>query len=245
MPKGLRIYAIGDVHGRSDLLRMMDAAVLEDLSGYPVRRAVCVYLGDLIDRGPDSRGVIEHLLAPPDDGLERRVLRGNHEDTALRALDDPDAFAKWQEWGGREAMHSYGIDLRGLMGDHAGDAERTTWRAALSPTHLGFLRGLETMLVVGDYCLVHAGIRPGVPLGEQDPQDLLWIRDPFLSWQGDFGKVVVHGHTPVRDAERHINRINVDTGAYLTGVLTAAVLEDGEVRFVTVSANHIGWQEIS
>ena len=234
VPRGLRIYAIGDIHGRLDLLQAMDALLREDRDAYPVARAVCIYLGDLIDRGPDSFGVIEYFLSPPDDGLERRFLRGNHEEVALNVFDDAGAFASWHDFGGLETLHSYGVNLRSLVADADGSLAHAAWRTKLPRDHLAFLRGLESMLVVGDYCFVHAGVRPGVGIGDQASRDLMWIRDPFLGWRGDFGKVIVHGHTPVDEPERHPNRINVDTGAYLSSRLTAVALEGDSVRFLSV-----------
>jgi serine/threonine protein phosphatase 1 len=232
-PEGVRIYGIGDVHGCLGLLRSLERQIADDCRANPVQRPVIVLLGDLIDRGPDSRGVIEYLMAPPPIGIERRVLRGNHEQMALGVFANPPQIRGWCQLGGAETLHSYGVDFRSFLsaGDPAGIVE--AWRQALPEPHLRWMEQLETMLVIGDYCFVHAGIRPGLALERQNLIDLLWIRDEFLGHQAHFGKVVVHGHTPVPEPDVRPNRINVDTGAYLTHCLTCVVLEGTSRRFLS------------
>lgn len=236
-PEGMRIYGIGDVHGCLNLLRSLEQQIADDCLANPVQRPVIVLLGDLVDRGPDSRGVIEYLMAPQPAGIERRVLRGNHEQMALDVIETPEQVHGWRKLGGAETMHSYGIDPRSFLstGDPAGIVE--AWRQALPEAHRRWIENLETMLVIGDYCFVHAGIRPGVSLDRQNLVDLLWIRDEFLDHTGDFGKVVVHGHTPTPEPDVRANRINVDTGAYLTHCLTCVVLEGASIRFLSATPN--------
>lgn len=223
---GRVVYAVGDVHGRLDLLDALldeiraDAATLgrED-------RPVIVFVGDYIDRGPESAGVIariDALQSDPGSGFEIRALMGNHEQTLLQFLDDPEGGPAWVEFGGGETLAAYGVSPP--VG--RGDAE--TWRSAqeqlqanLPERHLQFLRRLELSAIYGDYLFVHAGVRPGRSLDEQDPRDLLWIRGDFLHQPHGLDLVVVHGHTPDEEPFVSPHRINVDTGAYATGVLTA------------------------
>ena len=237
----MRIYGIGDVHGCLKLLRSLEQQIADDCLANPVRRPVIVVLGDLVDRGPDSRGVIEYLMAAQPAGIERRVLRGNHEQMALDVFESPEQVFGWRQLGGAETLHSYGVDPNSFLS--AGGPVRLVdaWSKALPEAHRSWIEKLETMLVIGDYCLVHAGIRPGVALERQNSFDLLWIRDEFLDHTGDFGRVVVHGHTPVQEPDVRPNRINVDTGAYLTNCLTCVVLEGSSIRFLsaTPSAGNI------
>ena len=231
VPDGLRVYAVGDVHGRFDLLTETERLIKADLAGRPSERALLIYLGDFIDRGPDSRKVVEHLRTAQADGLPRRYLRGNHEETMIQFLADPEVADAWRRYGGLETLHSYGVDVRDLMRGAGAEEAQVGLRIAIPPSHLEFLQKLETLLVIGDYCFVHAGLKPGVPLERQTPESMLWIREEFLGYPGSFGKVVVHGHTPVDEPTRTANRINVDTGAYLTGRLTTVVLEGDTVGF--------------
>jgi serine/threonine protein phosphatase 1 len=225
------IYAVGDIHGRLDLLDDLLKRILEDVATLGgARRPVLVFVGDYVDRGVASRGVIDRLIAlkaasMAGQGFEVRLLKGNHEETLLSFLQSPDAGPAWVEFGGGETLLSYGVNRP------AGRGDPETWRATQIefqknfPTeHLAFMRDLELAVTYGDYLFVHAGVRPGVPLEQQDPQDLLWIRGDFLNRPHRLGHVVVHGHTPVEDAFVGAARINIDTGAYATGVLTAVRL---------------------
>ena len=224
--KNTRIYVIGDIHGRLDLLDRLIDAIHGDADEYS---GVCltVTLGDYIDRGPDSRGVIERLLANPFPG-KYVALKGNHEALLETFLEDPAIGAQWRELGGLETLHSFGVPVVPLMVGRKYDQSAEQLRAALSTNHTKFLTSLETSLMAGRYFLCHAGIRPGVLLERQSKQDLLWIRDEFLNSRMDFGKIIVHGHTPVEEPEVLPNRINIDTGAFATGRLTCLVLEEGE-----------------
>jgi serine/threonine protein phosphatase 1 len=227
-PEGTRIYAIGDIHGRADLLRRLYRAIADDAAGARDRRRIAVHLGDYVDRGPDSRGVIDLVLGAPLEGLECVFLKGNHEQLMLDFVDGTGNALMWLYNGGDATAASYGIDVGGRWGWEECAAEREALRRAVPPEHLAFMRGLELEAVYGDYLFVHAGIRPGVAIEAQDSADLLWIREPFLGFAGDHGKVVVHGHTVARTPQFAGNRIGIDTGAYATGVLTALVLDGAE-----------------
>lgn len=236
IPSGLVAYAIGDVHGRADLLRTLLAGVLEDVAAVGAR-PVLIGLGDYIDRGPGSREVVDLLLQVKQvAGLEAHFLRGNHDQALLDFLDDAEFGPTWGEYGGREALRSYGIDPPQGRDAQAWAVAREAFAAILPAAHLAFFRDLEPRFVLGDYFFAHAGARPGVPLDEQDERDLYWIREPFLSDGRAFDKVVVHGHSA--DVAIHVDhrRIGVDTGAYATGRLTALrLLEDGRSFLFTRS----------
>lgn len=222
---GLRVYAIGDIHGCVDQLRTLHAAIRDDLKAHPTPGATLVHLGDYIDRGPDSAGAIEAVLTF--DACPVVSLMGNHEATLLAALDgDAPSATDWMHYGGREALTSWGM---------APHAPRDEWAAGIPPAHFAFLRGLALRHRIGPYFFAHAGIRPGVPLDEQKPDDLTRIRGAFLDNEDDHGVVVVHGHTPVRErtADLRQNRVNLDTGAVYGGPLTCAVFEEDRLGLMT------------
>jgi serine/threonine protein phosphatase 1 len=228
---GALVYAIGDIHGRLDLLEALLAAIREDAGTRAAEgRPVVVFIGDYVDRGPDSRGVVEAILALADEGaFEVRALKGNHEEQLLTFLNDPRAGAPWLEFGGAETLLSYGVIPPAGRTDADGwEAARQAFRSALPAAHLKFLEGLELAVICGDYVFVHAGVRPGVPLSEQSERDILWIRDDFLSSDRSIEKVVVHGHTPEPTPHIGRNRIGIDTGAYATNTLTAVRLMGAE-----------------
>lgn len=241
VPDGSRIYAVGDIHGRLDLLERLLERLAEDCARRlpdqlsPERIAI-VFLGDYVDRGPNSRRVIDRLMhgAPqngPLAGAEWICLKGNHEDYMLRFVDDCGLGAAWCQNGGFETLRSYAGELPdGLASDMA--ALQLLLSRTLPPGHLRFLSRLPLMHREGDYVFVHAGIRPGVALEDQDPTDLMWIRDDFLYASTPAPFVVVHGHTtsPTPDIRPH--RIGIDTAAYQSGALTALVLEGTERRFI-------------
>ncbi len=233
VPDGMRLYAIGDIHGRLDCLRRMEALIAADLAAHPAARPVIIHLGDYVDRGPDSRGVIEALVRPGLPGIPRRCLRGNHEAMLLQAMESPRSIDDWRQSGGIETLHSYGVDIAAARLGRGFEQASEALARALPAGHRDFLEGLEALLLIGDYAFVHAGLRPGVPLEAQALHDLLWIREEFLEYEGDFGAVVVHGHTPVGQPDERPNRINLDTAAYLTGRLTALVLEGASRRFLS------------
>jgi serine/threonine protein phosphatase 1 len=232
LPEPDRIYAIGDIHGRSDLLDRMAGEIRRDLDEHPVGSALTVTLGDYVDRGPDSRGVIERLIHNPFP-TSLVPLRGNHESLFEAFMDDPPVANQWRRLGGLETLHSYGVSVASVMRGRDYEEAASALRASVPDVHLAFLRSLWTSLSIGKYFLCHAGVRPGVPLDRQSVEDLLWIREEFLSSRADFGKIVVHGHTPTESPEVLPNRINVDTGAFMTGRLTCAVLDKGRPRFLT------------
>lgn len=232
VPEGLRLYAIGDIHGRSDLLDRMAALISDDLRRAPPQDAITVFLGDYIDRGLDSRGVIDRLVAR-DFPTPIVTLRGNHEETMLNFLDDERVLDSWRHYGGLEALHSYGVNVSEAMRGTGFARIRADFAARLPESHRAFLEQTKLSVAYGDYFFCHAGVRPETPLDRQDAQDLLWIRDTFLDYRGAYPKIIVHGHTPALQPELLPNRINIDTGAYMTGVLTALRLEEARKSFIS------------
>jgi serine/threonine protein phosphatase 1 len=227
LPPGIRVYAVGDVHGCLRQLAVIHAAVAEDLAARPIQEPWLIHLGDYVDRGPDTAGVVARLAeAEPPVGISAVVnLIGNHEELMLAAVDTPTdaAVQNWMMNGGANSLHSWGIAL---------GTDPATWAARIPPAHLAFLRSLSLRHTLGGYLFVHAGLRPGVPLAQQSRHDQIWIREPFLSSAADLGCVVVHGHTPRVRPEIRRNRIGIDTGAVMGGVLTCAVLEADRVAFL-------------
>jgi serine/threonine protein phosphatase 1 len=224
LPNGIRIYAVGDVHGRIDLLDRVLLQIDKDLAASPPFRAIQVFLGDYIDRGPASRAVLDRLAGRIRSG-ETVFLKGNHETFVARFLEDPALLSDWRQYGGLETLISYGLrpPLNPTRSEQLELAK--VFKTALPPAHLDFLRRLRTSFSCGDFFFVHAGVRPGVPFSRQHEDDLLWIREDFLLHEEKFEKIVVHGHTPVREPEIKSNRINIDTGAYATGRLTCVRIE--------------------
>jgi serine/threonine protein phosphatase 1 len=233
LPEGELLYAVGDIHGRADLLAALLRQIEADAADRTAAKKTLIFLGDYVDRGPDSRGVIEMLLNGLPAGFDAHFLKGNHEALLLDFLDGKARLDHWLLNGGDATMASYGVDIGRL--DEAG-AGPETWReafaAVLPEAHLSFFRQLRLQIPVGDYLFVHAGVRPGVPLEAQREEDLIWIRGEFLDAVRPFGKVVVHGHTPVREPVVLPNRIGIDTGAVFTGRLTALRLQNGEWEFL-------------
>jgi serine/threonine protein phosphatase 1 len=231
LTEGRRLYAVGDIHGRSDLLGEVLARIRANLAARPHPRAELVFLGDYVDRGADSRGVIEALIGLAAGPVPATFLLGNHDSYVPAYLSDPDWFDRSFHWlhdtmGGAATLASYGVaDAR------AGrpSATRDAFAASFPAAHLAFLDACQLYRRVGGYLFVHAGIRPGVALEAQDRDDLIWIREPFLSSTVDHGFKVVHGHTIVAEVEHHPNRIAIDTGAVRTGRLSCLVLEGAEV----------------
>lgn len=225
LPPGRRVYAIGDIHGCADRLQALHDAIAADLAARPVAAPLLLHLGDYVDRGPDSAGVVARLAAGnPLPGIPTVNLLGNHERTMLDALSGHGAAATdWMIAGGREALASWGGNP---------DAPRTTWPAHVPRAHLDFLHNLAPHHQEGGYIFVHAGLRPGIPLAEQSLSDLISIRASFLYSDADFGAVVVHGHTPQKTPVIRHNRIGLDTGAVFGGALTCAVLEEDRIGFI-------------
>lgn len=235
LPDGLRIYAIGDIHGYSSLLDSLASRIEDDLRGHALREVLTVFLGDYVDRGPDSAGVIERL-AKGHFPTPFVTLRGNHEDLMMRALADADEMDAWCSCGGLETIASYGVDVAAGLRRKGLRKVRKDLREAFPERHDAFLASTRWSFTAGDYFFVHAGARPGVALDQQAEADLLWIRQEFSGVDYDFGKVVVHGHTPHRKPENLARRINVDTGAFKTGVLTCVVLQGSERRFLSTDS---------
>lgn len=231
IPAGCVVWAVGDIHGRADLADRLIQAIRGDLHHSNAARKVVVFLGDHVDRGPDSKGVLDQLCnLAADPALEVRFIRGNHEDRMEAFLDQPELGPGWCDYGGRETLMSYGVAPPAMRGDVEAWTEASrALRAALPAAHAGLLRRQEHSAVIGDYFFAHAGARPGVPLEQQSPEDLMWIRQMFLDHSGLFEKVIVHGHTPSETVEADARRIGIDTGAYATNVLSAVRLE-GETR---------------
>jgi serine/threonine protein phosphatase 1 len=230
VPPGCLVYAIGDVHGCSALLDDLLAQIEADAERFEADRRVLVFVGDYIDRGPDSAGVIERLVSRMPAGFEVICLKGNHDQMLLDFLERPEIFDHWMLNGAETTLSSYGLktyEFDWYRGDEA--ACRDGLLAAMPERHRAFFDNLRLSVIVGDYFFCHAGVRPGVPLDEQVPQDLMWIREDFLNSPLRFGKVVVHGHTPVDEPEVRFNRIGIDTKACLSGRLTALRLY-GESR---------------
>jgi serine/threonine protein phosphatase 1 len=234
-PEGERIYAIGDIHGRADLLGQLLQSIERDNNERPAASVRLICLGDYVDRGPASKEVIERLLRPMPLNCSVTFLKGNHEDLLLTFLDDPLWGFSWLENGGDATLVSYGVPAEmaqaALWRGEKALREAATLFASLVPdSHQRFYLDLELTFRAGGYFFVHAGVQPGIELDRQSERTLLWIRDEFLNWPGDFGAVVVHGHTPKRWPDDRQNRIGIDTHAFSTGTLTAVGLE-GERRW--------------
>jgi serine/threonine protein phosphatase 1 len=231
-PRDQRAYVIGDIHGRLDLLDQLLADIHRDIAERPVRKALLVFLGDLIDRGPSSAQVVERLRTYQRDGVRPIFVIGNHEEVLLRILDGEIGLVpSWLRYGGSECLESYGADPRKLV-EQSDEEALATIRQAIPQRHRDFVATFVDTCRFGDYLFVHAGIRPGVPLDQQLQSDLRWIREPFLLDDTDHGCVVVHGHTISEEVEERPNRIGIDTGAYRSGILTALVIEGAERRYL-------------
>ncbi|WP_428492678.1 metallophosphoesterase family protein [Rhodopila sp.] len=227
LPPGQRVYAVGDIHGCLDRLAALHEMIAEDIAERPVAHTTLVHLGDYVDRGTDSAQVVDWLInRPPVPADEIVNLMGNHEHMMLSAVvgTEREAPSQWLVNGGADSLASWGI---------ARTVPAAEWAARIPLQHLMFLRDLEISRRIGPYLFVHAGIRPGVPLDSQSRQDMMWIREPFLSSAADYGVVVVHGHTPKREPVVAANRIAIDTGAVLGGALTCVVLQEDRLGFLT------------
>jgi len=224
LPDGICIYAVSDIHGCAEQLSQVFAAIDHHLARVQPRRPVHVFLGDYIDRGPDSRQVID-MLIERSQRHETLFLKGNHEAMLLDLLSDPGVFPTFKQYGGLQTLLSYG--LTPSVNPDAEEQQALIQELAqkIPDSHRRFYDGLRLTLSCGDFFFVHAGVNPGLPLGQQKAEDLLWIRDEFLFSDKDFGKFIVHGHTPVARPELRPNRINIDTGAYATGILTLLTIQ--------------------
>ena len=232
VPDGVRAYAIGDVHGRDDLLEDLLSKIRLDIAHRPFAKNHIVMLGDLIDRGPDSSRVIERLRRFAEHGCELHIVAGNHEEVLLRLLEgEYGILSSWLKFGGSETLESYGVDPGEIVNTDEVQGLRLI-RSAIPANHQAFLLSLDDTVRIGDYLFVHAGIRPRVDVVEQAQSDLRWIRGPFLNDNSDHGFLVIHGHTISEEVVERPNRIGIDTGAYATGRLTALALEGEERWFI-------------
>ena len=233
---GLRAYVVGDIHGRLDLLEELLGKVHADVERRGPRNTLLVFVGDLIDRGPQSAQVVERLRTYHHSSIQPVFILGNHEEVLLRILDgDASLVPSWLKFGGAQCLASYGLQSREVA--IATDAHALALvRRAIPQEHVEFLRSFIDSCRFGDYLFVHAGIRPGVELGEQRQSDLRWIREPFLLDDTDHGFIVVHGHTISMEVEEKSNRIGIDTGAFATDVLTALGIEGDERWFIDTRA---------
>lgn len=239
-PEGVRLYAIGDVHGRLDLLQAMLGRIDAELAIDRPDDWRIILLGDYVDRGPDSRGVVAELLARRQQDNRHIVLAGNHDAGFVGFLDKPDPGGLFMQFGGLQTALSYGVALKrpyrhGIEEGERGFQESAAQlQQAVPPAHVAFLRKLPRGCLAGDFFFCHAGIRPRVPIEKQDPEDLIWIRNDFLLYGELHPKVVVHGHTPGDQPDIRDNRVNIDTRAFETGVLTALVVDGTQKRFLTI-----------
>lgn len=232
-PVSFPIYAIGDVHGSLDLLLQAERKILADMAGSS-SPALVILLGDYVDRGRDSCGVLQHLLQPPPAPLRRIALCGNHEQLFSDFLENPQDNMHWLDFGGRQTLLSYGVDIDYFL--HKGRLRLQPFKDALigavPQTHRQLLSSLPIYARIGPYIFVHAGLRPGIPLEMQTDEDMLWIREPFLSEGAGLDLLVIHGHTPVAEPESGPQRIGIDTGAFTTGRLTVLKLSDAGLYLI-------------
>jgi serine/threonine protein phosphatase 1 len=234
LPGGIRVYAIGDIHGRLDLLNSLLSLCVADIAQSPVHRPIFVFLGDYVDRGLWSRETIDRLI---DHAIsyESVFLKGNHELIAISCLTDRSKIDHWLRLGGRETLASYGVENQ-MIGDRTKIAEmQIAFHDALPRSHIKFFRDLRRSFTCGDFYFAHAGVRPGVELAKQKEEDLFWIRGTFLDSADDFGKIIVHGHTPTDKVEIRPNRINLDTGAFATGLLSCLIIEGETISVIDTS----------
>lgn len=233
LPHGFRVYAVGDIHGRADLLKNLHQRIIADAAQASKSKNLVVYLGDYVDRGFEVHEVLDTLIAGLPGNFQPVYLRGNHEEILLSFLEDLSLLEFWLAIGGQSTLANYRVAFSGIgySKSRAQEVQKALIER-LPEKHLFFLRRLTTSFTIGDYFFVHAGVRPGVALAQQKPEDLLWIRDPFISSTDHFGARIVHGHSIVRSPEVLPNRIGLDTGAYATGILSCAVLEKDRVRLL-------------
>lgn len=243
VPHGQRVYAVGDIHGRLDLFDQLLQRIEQDDAARGPADTTLILLGDLVDRGPESRGVVERAMALADGagatGRKVRLLAGNHEEMLLSSLDDEEVLRHFLRHGGKETILSFGVDPAAFAAATMEEAQQML-RDAVPADVLAFIETMEDRIALGDYLFVHAGVDPRLPLEEQKTGELRWIREPFLSHPDSFGPVVVHGHSIREAAEDKGNRIGIDTGAYMSGKLTALMLEGTERRFLQVQATDAG-----
>lgn len=232
VPQGQRVYAIGDIHGRLDLLDQLLAKIEADDAARRPSETILIFLGDLVDRGPDSSGVVERVMALKAEKPNVRIIAGNHEEIIIRTwAGDKRSAGLLNRVGGRETLLSYGVDEAAYELADLAEVARLTGEF-VPQAHIDFFSGAEDWIEVGDYLFVHAGVRPGYAIEEQETSDLRWIRREFTEHRGDFGHVVIHGHSITEAVDEQPNRIGIDTGAFATGKLTAIGLEGSDRWFL-------------
>lgn len=229
VPDDIFVAAIGDVHGHFDLVEALWLLISERARQSSCRHKTLIFVGDYVDRGPQSAALVDRLLQGFE-GFETVFLMGNHDETLVQFLSDPSVGEAWRNFGGLETLRSYGVSHD--PGRGWADT-RNAFAMAMPQAHIRFFKNLKLHHTIGDYLFVHAGLRPHVRLEDQSTLDLLWIRDEFLESSANFGRIVVHGHTPEREPVVRHNRIGIDTGAYMSGKLTALVLEGRERQFLS------------
>ena len=236
VPEGARVYAVGDIHGRRDLLERLLAKITAHAASKPLRNSL-VFLGDYVDRGLKSKDVIDYLLALKWPDWEIVFLRGNHEQMVLDFINDSSVYRAWRGFGAAETLISYGVRPPSFDDGKAFAEARDDFARKLPLAHLEFLNSLKYFHVAGDFLFVHGGVRPGIALDRQSPEDMMLIREDFLRSDLNLGKVVVHGHSPSDNPVRLSNRIDVDTGAYATDRLTAVALDEENCSFLSTIDN--------
>ncbi len=236
IPENQRVYAVGDIHGRADLVERIHEIIISDAAEHSHKKNFIVYLGDYLDRGPYARETIDLLISSQPPGFERVYLMGNHEQILLNFLDEPSILSMWLGVGGGSTLMSYGLKPPGSgFSEQKAHEVRDELREKIPAEHIGFIKNLRQSFPAGDYLFVHAGIRPAVPIEDQTPDDIYWIRDEFLNSDADHGKMVIHGHTISEDIQHLSNRIAIDTGAYASGVLSCVVLEENRIKFLSTA----------
>ncbi|MGH1351047.1 MAG: metallophosphoesterase family protein [Methyloligellaceae bacterium] len=234
VPDNYRLYAIGDIHGRADLLMRLIDTIMEDSEGRrKVRNEVLIFLGDYIDRGPESNRVIDFLVNHLPERFDKVFLKGNHEQMMLEAIQNKQALPTWFHNGGKATLYSYGIDPeKYIFKPGATQILGELLEQKMPLKHKDFFKGLDLNTSYGDYFFVHAGVNPALSLDEQKERDMLWIRQRFLQYRRKFEKTVVHGHTITASPEVRSNRVGIDTGAWRTGRLTALRLQNKDYGFL-------------
>ncbi len=246
----MRIYAIGDVHGCLEEMNALLDLIQDDLTSNPIKKHRIIFVGDFVDRGPDCKGVVERLIQLTAENKNITCLFGNHDEKLLHALKPmkEELFKKYFQYGGAETLLSYGFSETELGIVQSGDYSPTLAKALaksvkkrLPESHIKFLESLPRQVSEGDYFFCHAGVNPNEPFNQQKDHDLIWMREPFLSWDKPLEKVVVHGHTKIDEPDIRVNRINIDTSCVFGEALTAVVLEGTEFRFLYTPALKQYW----
>ena len=236
LPEGTRIYSIGDIHGRADLLQQLHKKIQKDAANYKGKKQL-IYLGDYIDRGEDSKQVIDLLLEQPLQGFDKIYLRGNHEQSMLDFLKNAEVGQAWFQYGGLATLVSYKVRVSKIPTKKADFEDIQNQLIERVPYgHISFMEKTEVSYEAGNYYFVHAGIKPGTPLKYQQPEDQLWICDNFVSYTKPHEKIIIHGHTITDEPDARPNRIGIDTGAYITGKLSCLVLENDTQRILQTNA---------